>query len=186
MSPLITSGNLTLKDLVSRILQGDAKSQETLFHNYAPRMMGICKRYIKDSDDAKDVFQEGFINVFNHIHLVENIDSFDFWIRRIFINCSLQHIRRNHVIHTDIDQAFDLAEQDQDAVSSLSTQEILQLLDQLPIGYKTVFNLYVVEGFSHKEIGEMLNIEEATSRSQLIKARRMLQDKIHQLNIIAI
>jgi RNA polymerase sigma factor (sigma-70 family) len=185
MSPLL-AGSLTIKDLVHKILNGDHKSQEQLFHNYAPRMMGICKRYIKDGDDAKDVFQEGFINVFNHLHLLENIDSFDFWIRRIFINCALQHIRRNQVIHIDIDQAYDIAEQEQDAVAQLSTQEILQLLDTLPIGYKTVFNLYVVEGFSHKEIGESLNIGEATSRSQLIKARRMLQDKISHLNIIAI
>jgi RNA polymerase sigma factor (sigma-70 family) len=185
LSPLLT-GELTLKALVNRVLLGDAKSQETLFQNYAPKMMGICKRYIKDSDDAQDVFQEGFIMMFNNLHKLENIDSFDFWIRRIFINASLQHIRRNHVMIEDLNHAQDINSSEEDAVSQLSTQEILNLLNQLPVGYKTVFNLNVVEGFSHKEIGEMLGIEEATSRSQLIKARRMLQDKIAHLNTIAI
>jgi RNA polymerase sigma-70 factor (ECF subfamily) len=185
LSPLL-KGTVTLDNLINKVLKGDAKSQESLFNIYAPKMMGICKRYIKNHDDAQDVFQEGFVMMFNNLSRLENIDSFDFWIRRIFINASLQHLRRNHVIVQDIEEVYDYQCEEEDAVSQLSAKEILALLNQLPLGYKTVFNLFVVEGYSHKEIGETLGIEEATSRSQLAKARRMLQDKISELNTIAI
>lgn len=186
MSPLMPD-SLNLNQLIQASIKGDSKAQERLFYTYAGKMMTICKRYAHSTDEAEDFLQDGFIRVFRYLHTYENSGSFDAWIRKVFVNTALKQIKRKIKYFEEInDDSNNVASADVDIVSKLSELEILDLLKLLPDGYKTVFNLYVVEGFSHKEIAELLNIEESTSRSQLVKARKLLQDKIVDLHKIAI
>ncbi|MBK8699869.1 MAG: sigma-70 family RNA polymerase sigma factor [Saprospiraceae bacterium] len=168
-----------LIQLIQASINGDSKSQERLFHSYAGKMMTLCRRYARSEAEAEDFLQEGFIRVFTYLQSFESSGSFDAWVRKVFVNTALKQIGKKQPYFEDIaEESFHRTSDDVDAVSKLSESEILALLDELPIGYKTVFNLFVIEGYSHREIGELLEIEESTSRSQLVKARKLLQDKI--------
>jgi RNA polymerase sigma factor (sigma-70 family) len=176
-----------LNQLIKASIDGDSKAQERLFNCYAGKMMTLCKRYSRDDSEAQDMLQDGFIRVFTYLHTYENSGVFDAWIRKVFVNSALKHISKKQQYFEDIaEESFNKAFDDADAISKMSESEILVLLSELPMGYRTVFNLFVIEGYNHKEIGEMLNIEESTSRSQLLKARKMLKDKIIELYKIAI
>ncbi len=186
MSPLMPDSP-NLNQLIKASINGDSKAQERLFYCYAGKMMTVCKRYAKSDAEAQDILQEGFIRVFTYLNSFESSGSFDAWIRKVFVNTALKQISKKHQYFDDLsEESYAKSYEEADAVSKMSESEILNLLSQLPDGYKTVFNLFVIEGYSHKEIAELLNIEESTSRSQLVKARKMLQEKILQLYKIAI
>ncbi len=186
MSPLMPDSP-NLIQLIQGSIQGDARAQERLFNSYAGKMMAVCKRYAKSQEEAEDILQEGFIRVFTYLESFESSGSFDAWIRKVFVNTSLKQItKKQHYFEDITEDHISRSGDEADAVSKLSEAEILSLLNLLPMGYKTVFNLFVIEGYNHKEIGEMLGIEESTSRSQLVKARKLLQEKIVELYKVAI
>ncbi len=168
-------------ELINGCLKNDRISQKKVFELFAGKMMSVCIRYARHHAEAEDLLQDGFIKVFQHLDQYKFEGSFEGWMRRIFVNTALKSLRKlsfqNEVIGIEImpDEHVDAS-----AISQMSEMEILIAVKSLPDGYRTVFNLCVVEGYSHKEIGEMLNITESTSRTQLLKARRELQRKIEQ------
>ena len=140
-------------------------------------MLGVCRRYVKNIEEAEDVMLEGFYKVLTRIDSYSGVGSFEGWIRRIMINESLMNLRKNQSLRytEEIDPGMDLAEQPV-VIESLQAEEILALLDELPEGYRTVFNLYVVEGYKHREIAEELGISINTSKSQLILAKKRMEE----------
>lgn len=143
-------------------------------------MMAVCLRYVKDTEDARDLLQEGFVKLYTNIQRYTGDGSFDGWVRKIFVNCALERLRHNDVLrNADNINDIDYAEiSDESTVSEISAEEIMIYVRSLPDGFRTVFNLFAIEGYSHKEIGQILNISESTSRSQYMRARKMLQKMI--------
>ncbi|MBC7885537.1 MAG: RNA polymerase sigma factor [Saprospiraceae bacterium] len=186
MSPLLLNGR-TEKDLIKACLSGDRMAQRDIFNMYAGKMMAVCIRYTRHRLEAEDILQDSFVKVFTHLHEFEHNGSFEGWVRRIIINTAIKNNNKKSVSHEDI--GLDHIKEDSavpEVFSVLSEEELIKLISSLSDGYRMVFNLFAIEGFSHKEIGELLNIEESTSRSQLVKARRILQEKVHELYKIAI
>jgi RNA polymerase sigma factor (sigma-70 family) len=186
MSPLIVNGR-TEKDLLKACLQGDRLAQRDIFNMYAGKMMAICLRYARHRHEAEDILQDAFVKVFTHLNDFENSGSFEGWVRRIIINTAIKNNQKKSVSHEDIG-IENIKEEcaDPDIFSTLSEEELIKIISSLPDGYRMVFNLFAIEGFSHKEISELLNIEESTSRSQLLKARRILQEKVQELYTVAV
>jgi RNA polymerase sigma-70 factor (ECF subfamily) len=145
-------------------------------------MFGLCKRYVKTTENAEEVLIEGFCKVYQKIDMYSGQGSFEGWIRRVMVNEALMFLRKNYRFneHTDIDDLPSIADHQESAEDALSAKEILELLDELPTGYRTVFNLYVLEEYKHREIAEMLGISINTSKSQLILAKKRLQELLNQ------
>ena len=164
------------KELIAACLKNDRNSQRSLFYKYAGVMKTLCLRYVGDDSEADDILQEGFIQMFNKLKTFRHEGSFEGWLRRIMINLCLKHIAE--MKKARIDSLDDVAEtwtDDPEIDSQLSEQDLLKGLMKLPPGYRTVFNMYIMEGYNHKEIGNLLGIEESTSRSQLVKAKGFLR-----------
>lgn len=163
-------------DLIEACKKGDKVAFKALYDKHADTMYAICLRYMNNTDEAKDALQEGFIKVYRNLEKFTFKGSFEGWLKRIFVNTSIELIRkRKH--HLDIEEAAvkpslsgNLAE------ARIDADRMMALIQQLPHGYRTVFNMYVIDGYSHKEISEQLNITESTSKSQLFKARKQLQE----------
>ena len=188
MSPLIPN-SLTERDLISNCLNGDRTSQRALFDIYSAKMLAVCNRYARTTAEAEDMFQEGFIRVFANLDKFKNEGSFEGWIRRIMVNSALKNVNKKSFQNENIGiEDFQESKNtvNPEVFSKLSVDELLGLVNSLPEGYKIVFNLFAIEGYNHKEIAKSLNIEVSTSRSQLVKARRMLQKKIEDLQKIAV
>lgn len=164
------------------IIQGCIKKnhvcQRLLFEKFAGKMLSLCQRYSTDQQEAKDITQEGFIRVFDFIQQFKHEGNFEGWLRRIFVNVALRHASKRKISFTDIEVMTDETAIDASVLSKLSEDEIHKFISRLPEGYRLVFNLNVVEGYSHEEIGKLLGIQPSTSRTQLTKARRMLQSLI--------
>jgi RNA polymerase sigma factor (sigma-70 family) len=170
---------LTEQELIERCLKGDGKAEKALFDRYAGKMMALCLRYAIDRSEAEDLLQEGFIRAFEYLRNFRSEGSLEGWLRRVMITTALKHVRKSkHFDELSIKEDFKESPELPEAISHLGEMEINKLINELPAGYKNVFNLYVVEGYKHQEIAELLGIEEGTSRSQLVKARKWLQDKI--------
>lgn len=164
-------------DLIKALLRQERWAQKLLYEQYYSSMMGVCLRYAGSKDEALDMLHEGFIKVFQRIDRYKPGTSLPSWIRTIVVNTCIDHYRKMVRRRTeDIQEAFHSSNEDPDALSQLTEQEILQAVQTLSPAYRAVFNLYVVEGYSHKEIGETLQITESTSRSNLVKARMKLQE----------
>ena len=158
-----------------------------LFEAHAGKMMSVCLRYANDNMEAEDMMQEGFARIFNYIHQFKFEGSFEGWMRRIIVNVALKHLRKKKLSFYDVNDRDDYAPRIESyAYSSLGEADLMKLINDLPSGYRTVFNLNVIEGYSHDEIAQLLNIEASTSRSQLVKARKLLQTKIINLHKIAV
>ncbi|MEZ4777324.1 MAG: RNA polymerase sigma factor [Bacteroidia bacterium] len=180
---MIVASKYSEAELVEGCKRGEPVYQRALYQHYHRLMFGVCLRYTDNHDDAKDILQEGFIKVFKYISSFEGKGSFEGWIRRIMVHTSIEHYRRNsRYFMVDIEEARQV-HLNTDMLESLSREEIMGLIRQLPVGYRTVFNLYAIEGFSHQEIAEMLNISAGTSKSQLSRAKKLLQDRIEYLNM---
>src|SRR5688572_13995930 len=163
-------------DLVKGCKRGDHHAQQRLFDLYSARMYGICSRYVKYTMQAEDILVIGFTKVFEKISQFKGEGSFEGWIRRIMVNESLSYLRRTRamVIETDLEKAD--REPDYDRLSDhLEAEDLLKMIEQLPPGYRIVFNMYAIDGYSHKEIADSLGISENTSKSQLSRARLYLQ-----------
>lgn len=171
--------------LIEGCKKQDRKSQQLVYEKYAKVMYGICLRYSSDKDNAQDLLQDGFIKVFMNMSSFENKGSFEGWMKRIFVNLALENIRKDKnkkVYNDDIENLSDIEIIDESGsdFEGLTEDELLKMIQELPPGYRSVFNLYVIEDYSHKEIAEMLDIAEGTSRSQYIRARGLLQEKVKE------
>jgi RNA polymerase sigma factor (sigma-70 family) len=168
-------------DLIEGCLRGDRKLQQALYERYAPKMYGVCLRYAGNAEEAEDILQEGFIKVFNKIGSFRREGSLEGWIRRIFVNTAIEHYRKKTYLQPITDYEEDTVEGNYLSVlDSLAEKDIVQLVQQLSPGYRTVFNMYVIEGYTHKQIAESLGISEGTSKSQLSRAKLILQDLVRQ------
>lgn len=168
--------------LIDSCIKGDRASQKALYDRLAPRMFPVCIRYIGDRVLAEDVLQDGFITLFGKLKDFKGEGSFEGWARRIFVTTALMSLRKKDALKMseELDTARGMKAETVSQVQSLGYKELMALVMSLPPGFRTVFNLYSIEGYSHKEIGEMLGISEATSRSQLQRARTWLQNKIKE------
>ncbi len=178
---------MTERELVEGCMREDRKCQQEVFRLYASKMMGVCLRYARHQMEAEDLLQDAFIKVFNNINRFEFKGSFEGWIRRIAVNTALKNYSKKSFSYEQIG----VEEQPESSIppevyAHLHEEELLKLVAALPDGYRVVFNLYAIEGYSHKEISEMLGCQESTSRSQLVKARKMLQSQILALQKIAV
>ncbi len=175
-----------MADIPEKIIQGCKKGkqryQEELYHLLAPKMYGLCLKYANDRDDAKDIMQDGFIKVFGKIDQFGEKGSFEGWVRRIMINTALEKYRSQVTMYS-LDERMPLSDEgvQSTVIDNLSAEDLLGLIGQLTPKYRMVFNLYAIDGFSHKEIGEMLGISEGTSKSNLSRARVILQEKVREL-----
>lgn len=157
------------------------EAQRMLFEKYAGKMMSLCLRYANDQQEAQDILQIGFLKVFDYIHQYKGEGNFEGWMRRVFVSIATRELRKKKMDFTSIEAINqNMPAEDPAIVSKLSEDEIHQLIRSLPIGYRTVFNLNVIEGYSHEEIAALLNIQPSTSRTQLLKARKMLQALIYK------
>ena len=164
------------QDLVRACSRGDRQAQQRLFDRYSPRMFGICRRYLKNTMQAEDVLVMAFTKVFEHIHQFKGEGSFEGWIRRITVNEALTALRKTRVMTVETDLEHAGGELHYESMSDhLEAEDLLKLIDHLPPGYRIVFNMYAIDGYSHKEIAEQLGITENTSKSQLSRARVYLQ-----------
>lgn len=161
------------------------KAQKQLFDKYVKLMLGVCMRYADSYEEAQDIVQVGFVKVFKKINSFSGKGSLEGWIRRIVVNTALDHLRKykNHRFNLNVDDVDFLLKEDQKAEGKLREDDLMGLIQTLPIGYKTVFNLYAIEGYTHKEIGEKLSISENTSKSQYSRARSILKKKLEELDI---
>jgi RNA polymerase sigma-70 factor (ECF subfamily) len=157
--------------------------QKKLYDKYAPKMYGICLRYAANTEDAKDILQDGFVKVFINLSKFKAAGSFEGWMRRIFVNTAIEHYRRKNQLYAiSENQEENIPNKDISALDELAAEDIIRLISELPNGYRTVFNLFAVEGYSHKEIATMMNISEGTSKSQYARAKAWLQEKIGNRN----
>ena len=168
--------------LIESCKRGDRASQKVVYDRLASRMFPICIRYAGDRETAQDILQDGFITLFTKLDDFKGDGSFEGWARRIFVTTALMHLRRKDALKMsdDLDLARGLKAETVSQTQNLGYKELMGLITMLPPGFRTVFNLYAIEGYSHKEIGEMLGISETTSRTQLSRARIWLQNKIKE------
>jgi RNA polymerase sigma-70 factor (ECF subfamily) len=166
------------KSLVKACKQREREAQNTLFKQYGSRMFAICKRYLKDSMEAEDVLMEGFLKIFIKISEFKEDGSLEGWMRKIMVNECLMILRKRKIEWSNSEEVLQISEPSQ-IMEQMSADEIQVLISKLPDGFRTVFNLYAIEGYSHGEIAEKLGISEGTSKSQLSRARVYLQQKIN-------
>lgn len=171
-------------ELITLCKKGDSSAQSELYKRFSKKLWGVCLRYAKSQMSAEDIMQEGFIRIFKYLDQYKGEGSFEGWMRRTMVNTAINYYKKNlsSKDESDIDDMIGIQSSNADAVSQMSANEILSLVQSLPSGYRTVFNLYVIEGLSHKDIATQLNISENTSKSQLSRARSILQEKILKLN----
>ncbi|HBH23962.1 MAG TPA: RNA polymerase subunit sigma-70 [Cytophagales bacterium] len=167
---------------IDACLKNDRKAQRALYERYAPKMLGICARYIRDRSEAEDVMIKGFMRVFEKLETYQGKGSFEGWICRIMVNEALGYLRKNKSMYLEVEIEKAEREPDLNKIDQMmQAGDIIKIINELPVGYRTVFNMYAIEGYSHKEIGEMLGISENTSKSQLSRARMLLQKRLLEM-----
>jgi RNA polymerase sigma-70 factor (ECF subfamily) len=179
---------MTEEAMLQGCIRNDASAQQELYHHYSPKMLSVCYRYAKNREDAEDMLQEGFIKVFMQIRQFQNRGALEGWIRKIMVHTCINSLKKNKKFSESVDIIYaNSIHVREDAIPSiLQAKQVVECIRLLPMGYKTVLNLYAIEGYSHKEIGEMLDIEESTSRSQYTRAKAMLEDILIRKRIIPI
>jgi len=172
-------------DLIDGCIKGNRQMQELLYHRFSPKMYAVCLRYSGNTEDARDLLQEGFIKIFKNLSKYRGDGSFEGWIRRIFVNTSIEHFRKKVHLH-DVTETQEKTIEDKEwnVLDNLAEKDIIKMIHDLSPGYKAVFNLHVIEGYSHKEIADILGINEGTSKSQLARAKmvlkKMVQDRLNR------
>lgn len=170
-----------LKSIISDCIAGNRKAQVKLYHQFAPKMFGVCLRYAKDTTEAEDNLQDGFIKVFTNLKSFRHNGSFEGWVRRIMINVSLEKIRKQHLMYPVEDvSVYDSVNFSDDVIAKISADDLMKLVQELPPRYRLVFNLYVIEGMSHQEIAEEMSITQGTSKSNLARAREIMKKKVQE------
>lgn len=184
-----TLGTLTDEELIIGCLRNEAACQKELFDRYAGRLLGVCHRYARNKSDAEDILQDAFIKIFEKLDQFRGQGSFEGWMRKITVNTALKKYSllryQKEMSGFEVTDQFDKGNPES-THSKLGEKDLIRLINNLPDGYRLVFNLYVMEGYQHEEIATMLNIQPGTSRSQLVKARLMLQKQILELEQSAI
>lgn len=177
---------MTEEAIVQGCLKNNPAAQKELYMTYSAKMLAVCYRYAHKREDAEDMLQEGFIKVFSQIHTFENRGAFEGWIRRIMVHTCINTLKKNKKFNESVDiiHATSLQVREETVPSIIQAKQVVECIRLLPIGYRTVLNLYAVEGFSHREIGEMLDIEESTSRSQYTRAKAMLEEILIRKKIL--
>lgn len=177
---------MTEELMLAGCLRNNAAAQEALYNRFSPRMLGVCYRFAKNREDAEDMLQEGFIKVFTQIHQYRNEGALEGWIRRIIVHTCINIIKKNKKFSDSVDIAYanGIHVKEELIPSILQAKQVVECIRLLPIGYRTVLNLYAIEGFSHKEISLMLEIEESTSRSQYTRAKAMLKEILQRKKIL--
>jgi RNA polymerase sigma-70 factor (ECF subfamily) len=171
------------EDLVKRCAKRDNAARKQLYDMFSAQMFSICLRYTKNRSQAEDVFQESFLKVFENIGSIKNVAALPGWIKMIFVHTSIDFLRMEMKFNLhDTDVSEQKIYVDQDIISDMSVAELNELIQELPVKSRTVFNLYVVEGYSHREISEIMGISEGTSKSQLFDAKQKLKKKLNTLN----
>ncbi len=171
--------SITLESLIAQCRKQDNKAQHALFDRLSPKMMGVCRRYINDVSEAETVLVTGFLKVFNKINQFSGTGNFEGWVRRIMVNESLLYLRKNKSMYLDVDiEEANIEPNYGQAEYLFEERELLEMINNLPVGYRTVFNLYAIEGYSHKEISEQMGINVNTSKSQLSRARTILKNEV--------
>jgi len=172
-----------IEELIKRCKAGERKAQELLYKQFASKMLGVCFRYATDKMEAEDMLQNGFIKVFQKLADYRGEGSFEGWIRRIMVHSSIEYYRKHHKMMqlVDIEEAGNESSVNPLATSRLAANDLLLLIQQLSPGYRIVFNLYAIEGYSHKEIAAIAGITEGASKSQLSRARSVLREQVIKL-----
>ncbi len=177
-------------ELIEACLENDPKAQRYLFDRYGSKMLGICTRYCRNLEDARDAMQEGFVKVFTILSKFNRQSKLETWMTRVMINTAIDHYKRENkfVLYEEADKIVkDEGEEDQIFVEEqreVSEEDILEVIRELPDGYRIVFNMYAIEGLGHKDIAQALGISEGTSKSQLARARKHLRDLLRERKII--
>jgi len=170
------------KNMIEECVSGNVRAQETLYRMLAPKMFGVCLRYSKDSTEAEDNLQEGFIKVFTYIKNFRNEGSLEGWVRKIMVNVSLEKFRKQNLIYPVEDMSvFESKNYSNDIIERITADELIELIQELPPRYRMVFNLFVMEGMNHKEIAELMQITEGTSKSNLARAKDIMKRKVTEL-----
>jgi len=170
-----------IRNIINGCLNGNRRDQELLYRRHAPKLYAVCLQYSGNDEEARDILQEGFIKIFENLIHYKYEGSFEGWMRRIIVNTALEKYRSRHNLYRvdDIDQIPELdAEPDSEDYSGLDAEDLMEIIRELPPKYRMVFNLFAIEGYSHKEIGQMVNITEGTSKSNLARARIILQRRV--------
>ena len=178
---------MTDEELIRKCVSKDSAAQKLLFERFSRKMMGICLRYADRSEEAEDMLQNGFIRIFDKIDTFRNTGSLEGWIRKIIVNESLTYLRKNKImkLNTNIEDVKYMVPGNSHIGESMNEQDLLKMIQQLPTGFRTVFNMYAIEGYSHKEIAEQLGISEGTSKSQYSRAKVHLQNMLRAESSLA-
>ena len=177
---------MTEEAILKGCLNNDVSAQRELYNKYSSKMLAVCYRYGHNREDAEDMLQEGFIKVFLQIHTFENRGAFEGWVRRIIVHTCINILKKNKKFNESVDiiYATGIQIREESVPVIIQAKQVVECIRLLPIGYRTVLNLYAVEGYSHREIADMLDIEESTSRSQYTRAKAMLEDILIKKKII--
>ena len=176
---------MTEELIIAGCLQNHPAAQRELYNRYSPKMLSVCYRFAQNREDAEDMLQEGFIKVFTQMHTFRNQGAFEGWIRRIIVHTCINILKKNKKFNESVDLDHAMGAQVKENIPGiLQAKQVVECIRILPIGYRTVLNLYAIEGFSHREIASMLEIEESTSRSQYTRAKAMLEQVLLKKRII--
>lgn len=177
---------MTEEAILKGCLKNNAAAQRELYNRFSAKMLSVCYRFAHNREDAEDMLQEGFIKVFSQIHTFENRGSFEGWIRRIMVHTCINILKKNKKFNESVDiiHATGVQIREETVPSIIQAKQVVECIRLLPIGYRTVLNLYAIEGYSHREIAQMLEIEESTSRSQYTRAKAMLEDVLVRKKIL--
>jgi RNA polymerase sigma factor (sigma-70 family) len=177
---------MTEEYIIAGCLHNDPSAQRELYNRFSPKMLAVCYRYAQSREDAEDMLQEAFIKVFTQIHTFQNKGAFEGWIRRIIVHTCINFLKKYKKFNENVDlaQASYVYIKEETIPSIMQAKQVSECIRQLPIGYRTVLNLYAIEGYSHREIATMLEIEESTSRSQYTRAKAMLETILIKKNIL--
>jgi RNA polymerase sigma factor (sigma-70 family) len=177
---------MTEEAILKGCLQNDPAAQKELYNRYSPKMLSVCYRFAHNREDAEDMLQEGFIKIFSQMHTFGNRGAFEGWVRRIIVHTCINILKKNKKFNESVDliHATGAMIREDSVPSIVQAKQIVECIRMLPIGYRTVLNLYAIEGYSHREIGDMLDIEESTSRSQYTRAKAMLEEILVRKKII--
>jgi RNA polymerase sigma factor (sigma-70 family) len=171
-------------DIIEGCILGNPRMQRMLYEKFSPKMYALCIRYAGNTDDAQDILQDGFVKVYSNISKYKGTGSFEGWIRRIIVNTAIEHFRKKNMLYAiDEKTEIQLADENSNVFNQLEAKELLEIIKSMPAGYRTVFNLYAVEGYTHKEIATMMNLTEGTSKSQYARAKSWLQEKIKKMQL---
>jgi len=177
---------MTEEVILEGCLRNDSVAQRELYNTYSPKMLAVCFRYAHSREDAEDMLQEAFIKVFTQLRTFENRGSFEGWIRRIVVHTCINTLKKNKKFNESVDliHAATVSIREETVPAVVQVKQIVDCIRSLPIGYRTVLNLYAIEGYSHREIAQLLDIEESTSRSQFTRAKGMLEELLIKKNIL--